>query len=63
MTRLYMTLVAVALTLSAGALEDIRTDPNLERRAHDALTLADSAFDQAKTAYAAGDVEKAGADS
>jgi hypothetical protein len=52
-------LALVALQLFAADLADIRNDPNLEKRAQSALLFADSSFEQAKTAYAAGELDKA----
>ncbi len=59
MKRLALFLLAAA-SLPAVDLSQIRSEPNLERRAHLALDQAMADFDEAKTAYAAGKTDKAG---
>ena len=59
MTALIALLLASAFVAQAD-LNQIRTDPNLERRAHAALAHASECFDEAKAAYAAGNAGKTG---
>ena len=47
--------VACALPLIAADLDDIRKQPNLERRSDMALANADTALDRARDAYQKGD--------
>ena len=47
--------VACALPLIAADLDDIRKQPNLERRSDMALAHADTALDRARDAYQKGD--------
>ncbi len=55
--------LVLALILGSTAdLNDIRSEPNLEHRAHRALMQAAESFGEAKAAYAAGDREKSGLD-
>lgn len=53
--------VVAFCSMLAMDLSAIRAEPNLERRAHQALEHAAECFNEAKTAYAAGQVERTGA--
>ena len=56
---LFLTMTASLLAVDLTA---IRSEPNLERRAHLALEHATESFEEAKSAYAAGNVDKAGSE-
>lgn len=60
MMRLFAATLLTTLALPALDVSQIRSEPNLEHRAHLALTHALESFEEAKAAYAAGNVEKAG---
>ncbi len=61
MSGLLCVALAVA-SLLAVDLGSIRSEPNLERRAHLALEHAAESFEEAKTAYAASNLDKTGAE-
>jgi hypothetical protein len=52
---MYSILISLALLLDLGS---VKTEPNLEKRSEMALDYANSALDQARDAYTAGDVAK-----
>lgn len=58
--KLSLLILLVALPLCAATLDEIRAEPNLERRSHFALVHASELFAQAKTDYAAGATAKTG---
>ncbi len=55
-------LLLATASLGGADLKEIRSEPNLERRAHLALAHADELFGEAKSDYAAGKAEKTGQD-
>lgn len=59
MTRLLSLAFAIGAVAFAAGLDDVRAEPNLEKRSKLAIEYADSAIDSARKLYAAGDYKAA----